>query len=330
MRRILALLLALASVAGCSLQTLGAPKGDLTLYATFDDVQNLVPGHGVQMYDVRVGSVTDVRLDGYRSKVTLSLVDGTRIPVGTTATIAKTSLLGENYVRLTPPAGSVPRTSPAMAGGAQITQTSVQPDLERITERVGPVLAALGGENLQDIIAELATGLDGAGPRLKKLIEQAADISDSYADSGRDLRELIDGLGRLSGSLAGAAPALDRLPGSLLEMTERVQKDRAELKKTLTGITDLAEEANRVIKERHGARMRTLLVKLEAVLRAMIRGKDQLKTMIKDVSDKLMRAPRISNQGQVLAAAWLAGFLPAEKPPKRGLDQNLKTLLAPK
>ncbi|GAA2734485.1 MCE family protein [Actinocorallia aurantiaca] len=330
MRRVLALLLALSSLTGCSLQTLGAPKGDLTLYAVFDDVQNLVAGHGVQMYDVRIGSVVDIRLQGYRSRVTLSLVDGTRIPVGTSATIAQTSLLGENYVRLTPPVGSVPRIAPAMAGGSLITQTAVQPDLERITDRVGPVLGALGGENLTDIVSELSTGLDGAGPRLQKIIKRAADISESYADAGRDLRTLIDGLGRLGDSLAKASPALDRLPGSLLEMTERVDKDRTELKKTLTGLTDLAEEANSVIKERHGARLRTTLLRLDAVLRAMTRGKDQLKTVLKDITDKLMLAPRISNGGQVLAVAWLAGFLPGEKKPKPGLDESLKTLLAPK
>ncbi|MEO3787367.1 MCE family protein [Actinocorallia sp. B10E7] len=335
MRRVQAVLLALASVAsfttGCSLQTLGAPTGDLTLYAVFDDVQNLVPGHSVQMYDVRVGSVTDVRLRGYRSRVAFSLVDGTRIPVGTSATIAKTSLLGENYIQLTPPAGSVPRTAPALADGDRITQTAVQPDLERITERVGPVLAALGGENLEEIVSELSTGLGGAGPRLRQIIQRAAEISDGYAAAGRDLREVIDGMGRLSRSLADGAPALDRLPGSLSEMTERVRKDRAELKKTLTGLTELARTANTVIKERHGARLRTMLLRLDAVLRAMIRGKDQLKTVMRDLLDKLMLAPRISHEGQILAVAWLGGFLPEQKSSRRrDLGSQLERLLAPR
>lgn len=335
MRRLLAALTVLVSAAslttGCSLQTLGAPTGGLTLYAVFDDVQNLVPGHGVQMYDVRIGSVTGVRLQGYRSRVTFSLVDGTRIPVGTSATVAKTSLLGENYVLLTPPAGSVPRTAPAMADGAQIARTAVQPDLERITERVGPVLAALGGENLEEIVSELSTGLGGSGPRLKQIIRRAAEISDSYAAAGRDLREVIDGMGRLSRDLAKAAPELDRLPGSLLEMTERVRKDRTELKRTLTDLTGLAESANAVIRERHGARLRSMLLRLDAVLRAMIRGKDQLKTVMKDLLDKLMLAPRISHEGQILAVAWLAGFLPPQKDSRRrDLDSQLERLLAPK
>lgn len=75
---------------GCSVQTLGAPKGDLTLYAVFGDVQNLVTGHSVQLADVRIGTVTRVGLQGYKVRVAMSIADHRRIPVGTTAAIAKT------------------------------------------------------------------------------------------------------------------------------------------------------------------------------------------------------------------------------------------------
>ncbi|MDX6744883.1 MCE family protein [Actinocorallia sp. A-T 12471] len=329
MRRALAVLLAVVAVSGCSLQTLGAPKGSLTLYAVFDDVQNLVPGHGVQMYDVRVGSVTDVRLRGYRTRVTLSLVDGTRIPAGTAAAIAKTSLLGENYVRLIPPEGVSPRTSPQLASGTEIERTSVEPDLERVTARVGPVLAALGGEDLEDIVAGLATGLDGAGPRLQKIIREASAVSESYADAGRDLRDLVDGLGRLGSALAESAPELGELPDALVEMTARVHKDRKQLKQTLTDITALAETANRVVREEHGTRLRTLLQRLDRILRAMLRGRDDLKTVTRDLLEKLMKAPRVTHEGQALAYAYLAGFLPAAPPPRRDFAAELRRLLGP-
>ncbi|GAB2831406.1 hypothetical protein GCM10022221_32850 [Actinocorallia aurea] len=330
MRRATAAVLVVVSVSGCSLQTLGAPRGDLTLYAVFDDVQNLVPGHGVQMFDVRVGSVTAVVLQGYRSKVTLSLVDGTRVPVGTAATIAKTSLLGENYVKLTPPEGSVPRTAQPVASGAELTRTSVEPDLERVTARVGPVLAALGGEDLEDIVASLATGLDGAGPRLQKIIREASAVSESYADAGEDLRDLVDGLNRLGAALAGGAPELAKLPDDLVEMTARVKKDRKELKQTLADLTSLAQTANGIIREEHGARLHTLLKRLDRVLRAVLRGKEDLKTVTGDLLEKLMKAPRVTHEGQALAYAYLAGFLPSQKKaPERDFTAQLKQLLGP-
>ncbi|MER7541686.1 MlaD family protein [Spirillospora sp. NPDC127506] len=99
--KILLLVVAVAlAVSGCSYQTAGAPKGDLTLTATFDDAQGLVAGHSVQMSDITIGTVTKVELVGYKARATLSIEDGIKIPKGTRAEIKVTSLLGENYVDL--------------------------------------------------------------------------------------------------------------------------------------------------------------------------------------------------------------------------------------
>ena len=74
-------------LAACSIQTATAPTGSLTLYATFEDAQDLTPGHNVQISNVVAGSVRDVSLDGYRARVRLSISDGHRIPEGTVAVI---------------------------------------------------------------------------------------------------------------------------------------------------------------------------------------------------------------------------------------------------
>src|SRR5437868_3525467 len=135
---VIALVAAVAlTVSGCSYTTVGAPKGDLKLTATFDDAQGLVAGHSVKMSDVTVGSVTKVELDGYRAKATLSLEDGVTVPMGTRAEIKVTSLLGENYVELRlPPGGSMDR-GPFLANGAAISNTSVQPAFEPVGGQAG-------------------------------------------------------------------------------------------------------------------------------------------------------------------------------------------------
>src|SRR3546814_4071444 len=71
---------------------------DLTLYASFDDVQDLTPGHNVQASNVVVGSVREISLDGYQAKVRMSIVDDFEVPDGTAAVVQRTSLLGEYYV----------------------------------------------------------------------------------------------------------------------------------------------------------------------------------------------------------------------------------------
>ena len=311
--KVLALPLALVVVTGaggCSLQTIGAPKGDMTLTATFDDVQSLVVGHSVQVSDIRVGTVTDIRLSGYRAKVTMSLRDDRRIPQGTTATIAKSSLLGENYVRLDLPPGRDMRTGPFLPRGAAITQTAVQPDLEQISARLGPLLAAMGGQDLATISNEAATALGGRGQKLNTLIKKAADVTDSYAAAGADLGRALDHLGRIGGSLRKGQAELDRLPGNVTVATERLRADRKQIKRAVQELDKLARSVNANVQARHAARLATLLRRADALLAAAVRGGEDLKVLANAVLG-FLRGPSVSHSGQALLFLWIKGFLPA-------------------
>ncbi|XVQ06344.1 MlaD family protein [Spirillospora sp. CA-255316] len=302
-------LIVVAGTGGCSLQTIGAPRGDMLLTATFDDVQSLVVGHSVQVSDIRVGTVTGIRLSGFRARVTMALRDDRRIPAGTTATIAKSSLLGENYVRLDLPPGRDLRTGPFLTRGAAITQTSVQPDLEQISGRLGPLLAALGGQDLATITGESATALNGQGHKLNTLIKKAADVSDSYAASSADLGRALDDLARLGGSLRKGQAQIDKLPGNVTVATERLQADRAQLKRALQQLLKLARSVNANVQARHAARLATLLRRADALLAAAVRGGEDLKELANAVL-AFLRGPSVSHSGQALLFLWIKGFLP--------------------
>ncbi|WP_119726813.1 MCE family protein [Thermomonospora amylolytica] len=330
-RAIVALALALGTTAGCSLQTLGAPRGGMELTATFDDVQSLTVGHGVQIADVKVGTVTGIELTGYRATVTMSLEDGRRVPAGTTAMISRTSLLGENYVRLTPPPGRDLRTGPFLADGARLTQTSVQPDLEQITERVGPLLAAVGGRNLETITTAGATAIGGRGRQLNALIKKAAEVTDSYAAANADLARALDAMARLGGTLEAGHDELDRLPGSIRLATRRLAADRAQLKRAVRQLLEMAESVNANIRLRHGERLENVLRQADALIEAAVRGREDLKALTLSVL-KVLEGPSVSYGGQGLMFIWLRGFLPAEGAPAPAAQAPgpLRDLLEPR
>ncbi|GAA1864605.1 MlaD family protein [Actinomadura bangladeshensis] len=315
---------------GCSLQTIGAPRGDVTLNATFDDVQSLVIGHSVQVADIRVGTVTGIALDGYRARVTMSLRK--RVPTGTTATIAKSSLLGENYVRLELPAGARLDTGPFLASGATIANTSVQPDLEQISEKVGPLLAALGGQDIATISAESATALDGKGHRLNTLIARAADVGDQYAAASTDLGRALDSLGWLGRSLSKGSKEIDRLPGSVELATRRLQDDRDNLKRTIQALLKLATSVNAKVQQRHAKRLGVLLERADELLAAALRGRDELKALAGTVLD-FLNGPSVSSSGQALLFLWIKGFLPHPNAAAAGSSSkrtDLRGLLGPR
>ncbi|WP_308287350.1 MlaD family protein [Actinomadura parmotrematis] len=299
----------LVAASGCTLQTIGAPQGGTTLVAVFDDVQSLVVGHSVQVADIRIGTVTRIGLAGYRAKVTMSLGGGRRVPTGTTATIARSSLLGENYVRLDLPAGRGLSTGPFLANGAVLARTSTQPDLEQISDRVGPLLAALGGQDLATISGESATALAGNGKKLNTLIARAAAVGDDYAAASTDLGHALDSLGRLGRDLRKGSDRIDRLPGSVALATQRLQADRTHLRASIEALLKLARSVNAKVQQRHAARLAVLLKRADALLAAALRGRDDLKTLAATVLG-FLRGPSVSYRGQALLFLWIKGFLP--------------------
>ncbi|NUR90647.1 MAG: MCE family protein [Nonomuraea sp.] len=304
--RLAAVLLALALTASCS--TLGATTGDLTLNAVFDDVQSLVAGHSVQISDVRVGTVTGIRLEGYRARVTMSIRSEHRVPVGSTATVAKTSVLGENYVLLSPPPGRDLSAGPYLADGATIADTSVEPDIEQVTAKAGPLIEALGAQDVNAILDAASTAFAGKGDDVNKLIERTAEVTDAYAAARHDLATGIDALAALGEDLAKGGDELDRLPGTLAAATSRVAHGRKHVKQAIVALTRLAKEANLTVYPRHAARLRTLLRELEAVSSSMRRGGEDLKTLVARIQ-KFIDAPPITVNGQVLIYVWLKGLL---------------------
>ncbi|MDL4814299.1 MlaD family protein [Actinomadura opuntiae] len=320
------------TASGCSLRTIGAPRGGTTLSATFDDVQSLVVGHSVQVSDVRVGTVTAIGLSGYRARVTMSLRDGRRIPVGTTATIAKSSLLGENYVRLDLPPGRDLRTGPFLPGGAAIVQTSVQPDLEQVSEKVGPLIAALGGQDLATIAGESATALDGRGRKLNTLIKRAADVTDGYAAASADLGHALDSLAKLGDSLEKGKGGIGRLPGDIALATQRLQDERHRIKTSIRRLEQLARSVNAKVQQRHAKRLGVLLGRADQLLAAALRGRDDLKALAANVLT-FLRGPSVSYSGQALLFLWIKGFLPQQgKAPAdaRPQSRSLTGLLGPR
>ena len=161
---------------GCSLRTAGSPKGDLGLTATFDDVHNLVVGHSVKLADVTIGTVTHVRLDGYRAEVTMSIEDGHPLPVGTTAVLAKTSLLGEQYIELRPPDGSLPTTAGLLHDGDEITRTTTEAEFEEVTERAIEFLGAVTADDLNTIVSTGAQAVGGRGRELNALLRDLSAV----------------------------------------------------------------------------------------------------------------------------------------------------------
>jgi phospholipid/cholesterol/gamma-HCH transport system substrate-binding protein len=104
----------------------------LTLTAKFDRIDGLAPGADVRIAGVKVGSVTDQRIDPRTFLAVLTMrIDGNlRIPRDSSAEIASEGLLGGRFVAIVP--GGDERV---LADGGEITITQSAVSLESLLGR---------------------------------------------------------------------------------------------------------------------------------------------------------------------------------------------------
>ncbi|HEU5157843.1 MAG TPA: MCE family protein [Streptosporangiaceae bacterium] len=306
MRRRVALLIVVGAVvaaalaAGCSVRTAGAPKGALTLTATFDDVQNLVAGHSVQLADVKVGSVTGVRLTGYRATVTMSIRNGVRVPRGTSAQIAVTSLLGENFVRLVPPPGADLTAGPFLANGARIADTSVQPQFEQVVGRAGPLIEAVAKGDAATIVDAGATALNGTGPRLNAALAKSGALVELFGRQRQELAVAVERLAALGRSLAGGRDALAAAPGELARATELLDQDKGKILETVRQLTRTARLLNDNVLADRVRRLETMIRRLDPVVARLGGERRRLTTLINGMVTFEAKLPRAAYDGQLL------------------------------
>jgi len=309
-RRALWLLVAVLApaAAGCDVQTATAPGGDLTLYATFDDVQDLTRGHYVQISDVVVGSVGHLELDGYRARARLD-IDDRPIPVGTRAVVRRTSLLGEHFVELILPAASVSGGSPLLDDGDEITDTASQLELEQLAARAGAVIGAVDTNALGATVDAGDRAIGDRGEQVNELIAQTGDIVATLRAQQDAVVGTVDALAAVGARFAPRADDLVALIDSLDDATRTVAANRDRAVAAAQALIDLARATTEQVLVPHTERIVALLADADPVLGALAARSDSISGLFDDIVFFNQVFPTVQANGQVLIQAWLDPFV---------------------
>lgn len=288
--RIAAALLAVALTAGgCSLRTAGSPKGDLELTAVFDDVANLVVGHSVQVSDVPVGTVTGIELvDGRRARVTMSLEDDVELAVGTSAALAKTSLLGEQYVELRPPVegGLLVESTEGelLASGDEIGETTISADFETVTERAIEFLGAVGAEDVGTLVSTGAAAVGGRGQELNRLLGSLTTVVTDLDEQRIEIARTIDGFAQLSRDLARGDAQVVTLIGDLSDASVTLARNRERIIGALRGIRDMTLVTNQALLDEHTDSLVSTIQDLDPILSTLAGQRPLIEDMLTSVN----------------------------------------------
>jgi phospholipid/cholesterol/gamma-HCH transport system substrate-binding protein len=240
MRRVLAMAAALAVM----LPLLSACSGgSYTVTATFDDVGDLQTRGGVQVADVRVGSIASIKLtDGYKARVRIRLNHGVKVSRNSKALVRTTSLLGEKFIELR--AKGKPDEGPFLRDGDVLTDAGEAPELEFVAQQAVDVLGSITSGDVATLIQTGAQGFGGRGNELRALIDDLSVISRTFAEKTGTIQSLIDGLDRTSATLAQGSGDLEKLLDNLADTTQVLADNRDRAINALDQLARLARVQN--------------------------------------------------------------------------------------
>jgi phospholipid/cholesterol/gamma-HCH transport system substrate-binding protein len=275
------------------------------LVATFDDVGDLVSRHSVQMADVRIGTITSVKLtDDFRAEVAMKISGETRVPKDATAILRTTSLLGEKFVELRLADPKEPNRGPFFQDGDRVDKVVTGPELEFVAEEAIEVLGAVTADDVAKLVEAGGSGFGDRGPELGRLVDNLAVISNTLADRSTQITTIIDGLDRATQSLAAGSGEVSGLLANLAETTRILAEDRQRAVVALQQLTRLARVQNEVL-ARYRADIDRQIGQVDVILGIAASQTAELSGVVDWLDRYLYVLPRIIPKDFTQIYAWL-------------------------
>lgn len=223
-----AALSAVTVLAGCSALPMpgNEGRGGYTITAEFADVTDLVPNSAVKVDDVTVGAVTDVAVgDDWTATVTLRVNPDVEMPDNAEAQLRQTSLLGEKFVELTPPAEEDSGQRLAEGDHIPLERTDRGAEVEEVLGALALVLQGGGLDQLKTINTELVDMMEGRGDELKGTLSDMESFISSLDEQRDDIVIALEALENLAVDLSDQkdliGDALDAMAPGVTTLAEQ-------------------------------------------------------------------------------------------------------------
>lgn len=154
----------------------------------------LYPTSVVNYRGSEVGSVKSINVtrDGVRAVLTLN--SDIAIPSNVTAAVHSRSAVGEQFLELTPHAGTVPDADQKLRDGDVIPVGRVQVpvDIGFLLDATNRALQAIPQDNLHTVVDESAKAIAGLGPELSRIVDGSTALAIDGGKTVDPLAALID------------------------------------------------------------------------------------------------------------------------------------------
>jgi phospholipid/cholesterol/gamma-HCH transport system substrate-binding protein len=239
----------------------------------FNDVLDLVPQAAVRVDDVPVGDVEHVSLQGFHALVTVRLRDSVKLPHNAHAELRSTSLLGEKFVAIEPPAAPTKPVGRLVNGDViPLAATGRNTEFEEVFTALSALLNGGGVSQIQTISVELSNALAGRETQVKDVLNQLTTLVGTLDANKQNIVRALNSIDALARKLAQQkgtlARALDNIPPALKVLADQ----RQDLTRVLTSLSKLGGIGSSVIRATHDNTVASLR-SLQPVLDSLVASK---------------------------------------------------------
>lgn len=257
----------------------GPDVGDHPMHLTiqFDDVLDLVPQSAVKVDGVPVGRVETIKVapDGWTADVEVVLDSSVDLAANAVAAIEQTNLLGEKFVQLSEPPEDKDPARLEDGDTIPLDRTRHATEIEQVLGALSLLLNGGGVGQLQPIVHELTTALDGREDRVRGLLEQTNTLIDGLNQQRDDITRALDGLDALTTRVNEQNEKIGLILDELPIAAEVLNEQRPQLTQMLTQLDRLGTVGTDVINRSKDNLIADLLA-LRPTLKALADSGDNL------------------------------------------------------
>jgi virulence factor Mce-like protein len=217
-----------------------------TLVADLPDAGGLRTGFSASHDGVVVGTVSKLELRGTGVRVTVSLDPGVTVPSGVQAKVVRASAVGEQRLDLTSD-GSKPGKALPDGATVPVAEDPIPPDVADVLETTDRLFAALPADDLNVLVRELATSVDGRAGDVKAINRALADMNDDVIDIEPELRDLLERSPGVLDDFSSMSPSAHRALRNTEILTRTLASRDEDIVQLVQDGGDLAQTFDRVL-----------------------------------------------------------------------------------
>ncbi|WP_067487310.1 MCE family protein [Actinomadura hibisca] len=219
----------------------------------FANVLDLVPQSVVKVNDVSVGKVDQIDLaggpGGWHAVVSLKIRKDVRLPDNAIATVGQTSLLGEKFVALSPPANEPPTGELGKGDVIPLSRTTRSTEIEEVLSAMSLLLNGGGIEQVSTITHELQAAMGGREATIKSVLHRVNTFVGTLDRNRSSITRALDSIDRLSGKLADERRTITDTIDKTGPAISVLNRNRADLTRMLVALDKLSRTTTGVINQ---------------------------------------------------------------------------------